>query len=68
MPATSMQMLNAAQLTNITQFIQILSHLQCHICCYLVLLWYFELFSSNWNLEFSNMLQSLDSGSHAAVG
>jgi hypothetical protein len=29
-----MQMLNAAQLTNIISFKQILNYLQCHICWY----------------------------------
>jgi len=67
MPATSMQILNAVQLTSIIPFNYILNHLQCYICWYLALLWYFELFPSNWNVKFSNMLHSLDSGSHAAL-
>jgi len=67
MPATYIQMLSAAQLTNITPFNQMPNYLQCHICSYLAVLRYFELFTSNWNHKFTNMWQWLDSRSHAAL-
>jgi hypothetical protein len=57
-----------AQCCSIDQYYPIQLNTQSFTMWYLVLLWYFELFPSNWNLEFSNMLQSLDSGSHAALG